>query len=146
MGTLAQGKLAVFAKQYLKGSRELIVPLLLGLVLNIKHPVFTAVANHLKIQGVTLAHLDDIKTVTGKGVEGIVNNTTICAGNSRWLGADSLPQVRSLLSSPKASRSSVSSSATICMLFSASKILFDWSNFRRLLVSLARHYRFHCQW
>jgi Cd2+-exporting ATPase len=36
--------------------------------------------------------------VTGKGVEGIVNGTTIRAGNSRWLGVKSLPQVQSLLS------------------------------------------------
>lgn len=98
-GTLTQGKLAVSAEKYPKGTRESTVPLLLGLVSNIKHPVSIAVANHLKMQGVAIAHLDDIKTVTGKGVEGVVNGTTtIRAGNSRWLGVDSLPQVQSLLS------------------------------------------------
>jgi Cu2+-exporting ATPase len=98
LGTLTQGKLAVSAEQYPKGTRDSTVPLLLGLVSNIKHPVSSAMANYLKKQGVALAHLDDIKSVTGKGLEGAVNGTTIRAGNSRWLGVDSLPQVRALLS------------------------------------------------
>jgi heavy metal translocating P-type ATPase len=97
-GTLTQGKLAVSAKEYPKGTRESTMPLLLGLISNIKHPVSTAVANYLNTQGIAPACLDDIKTVTGKGVEGVVNGSTIRAGNSRWLGVDSLPQVRSLLS------------------------------------------------
>jgi Cu2+-exporting ATPase len=67
------------------------------LISNIKHPVSTAVANHLKIKGLAPAHLDDIKTLTGKGMEGVLNGTTIRAGNSRWLGVESLPQVQSFL-------------------------------------------------
>jgi Cd2+-exporting ATPase len=51
--TLTQGKLAVSAEQYPKGTRDSTVPLLLGLVSNIKHPVSSAVANYLKKQGIS---------------------------------------------------------------------------------------------
>ncbi len=96
-GTLTQGKLAVTAEEYPKGSRDSTLPLLLGLISNIKHPVSTAVTNHLRIRGVVPAQLDDIKTVTGKGVEGVANGTTIRAGNSHWLGVESSPEVQSFL-------------------------------------------------
>ena len=97
-GTLTHGKLAVSAEVYPMGTRESTVPLLLGLISNIKHPVSTAVAKHLKAQGVAQAHVDDIRTVTGKGVQGAAKGAAISAGNSRWLGVDSSPQVQSLLS------------------------------------------------
>lgn len=97
-GTLTQGKLAVTAEEYPKGSRDSTLPLLLGLISNIKHPVSAAVTNHLRMRGVVPAQLDDIKTMTGKGVEGVANGTTIRAGNSQWLGVESSPAVQSFLS------------------------------------------------
>lgn len=96
-GTLTEGKLSVSAVRYLK-ERESTQSLLLGLISNIKHPVSSAIASQLKSQNITPARIEEIKTVTGKGVEGIFNGSKIRAGNSRWLGVESLPQVQSLLS------------------------------------------------
>lgn len=96
-GTLTEGKLSISAVHYLK-ERESTQSLLLGLISNIKHPVSSAIASQLKSQNITPARIEEIKTVTGKGVEGIFNGSKIRAGNSRWLGVESLPQVQSLLS------------------------------------------------
>lgn len=96
-GTLTEGKLCVSAVQYLKkqGSTQ---SLLLGLIFNTRHPVSSAIASHLKSQNITPARVEEIKTLTGKGVEGKFNGINIQAGNSRWVGVESLPQVKSLLS------------------------------------------------
>lgn len=96
-GTLTEGRLRVAAVQYLKEQAST-QSLLLGLIFNIKHPVSSAVANHLISQNIAPARVQGIKTLTGKGVEGILAGAHVRAGNSRWLGVESLPGVQSLLS------------------------------------------------
>lgn len=96
-GTLTEGKLSVAAAQYLKDEAST-KSLLLGLISNIKHPVSSAVANHLTSQNILPARVEGIKSVTGKGVEGKLADAYIRAGNSRWLGAESSPEVQPLLS------------------------------------------------
>lgn len=96
-GTLTEGSLSVAAVQYLK-EQALIQSLLLGLISNIKHPVSSAVANHLISHNISPARVEYIKTITGKGVEGMFAGTKIRAGNSRWLGVESLPHVQSFFS------------------------------------------------
>ncbi len=97
-GTLTQGKLSVLAAEYPKGCMESTVPLLLGLMSGNKHPVSVAVASYLRSQGVKSSALEEIKTVIGKGVEGIIDGATIRAGNARWFGVESEPDVQALLS------------------------------------------------
>lgn len=96
-GTLTEGKLCVASVQYLK-EEEQTQSLLLGLISNIKHPVSSAVSNHLISQKIPPARIESIKALTGKGVEGTLAGLHIRAGNSRWLGVESLPQVQSLFS------------------------------------------------
>ncbi|MCJ1465817.1 hypothetical protein MMC07_004436 [Pseudocyphellaria aurata] len=96
-GTLTEGRLRVAAEHYLKEQAST-QSLLLGLISNIKHPVSSAVADHLISQNVTPARVQGIKTLTGKGVEGSLAGAHFRAGNSRWLGVESWPRVQSLLS------------------------------------------------
>lgn len=97
-GTLTEGQLSVSAEEYLSESRSSAASLALGLTINSKHPVSVAVAAHLQAQNVQLAPVEDVKSVTGSGMEGTWNGVGIRGGNSRWLAVQTMPQVASLLS------------------------------------------------
>lgn len=97
-GTLTQGQLSVCTEEYLSQSRESVTSLALGLTSNIKHPVSSAIAAHLKSLGVESSPVENVKSVPGSGVEGTWNGTPVRAGNSRWLSVESSPQVQSTLS------------------------------------------------
>jgi len=96
-GTLTQGQLSVVAETYISESKTLTASTLLGLVSNIKHPVSVAIAKHLSSEGVNPIPIEDVTSVTGKGIEGTLNGTSIRAGNSRWLDVDSHPLILPLL-------------------------------------------------
>ncbi|MCJ1245511.1 hypothetical protein MMC30_002715 [Trapelia coarctata] len=96
-GTLTQGQLSVVAEEYVSDSKESTSSLILGLISNIKHPVSTAIAKHLRDQGVEPAPIEDITSITGKGIHGTSKGLFIRAGNSRWLNVDTRPLIRSLL-------------------------------------------------
>ncbi|KAI9822884.1 MAG: hypothetical protein M1832_002909 [Thelocarpon impressellum] len=96
-GTLTKGRLCVVAELYL-GSKEASAALVLGLTSGIKHPVSAAVAGHLVAQDIPPVGLEDVRTVTGSGVEGRRGGKTVRAGNCRWLGVEDLAPVKSLLS------------------------------------------------
>jgi len=96
-GTLTQGCLSVVAETYVCESKTMVSSLVLGLVSNIKHPVSAAIAMHLRDQGVEPAVIEEVTSITGKGIQGTSNGLPIRAGNSRWLNLDSHPLVRSFL-------------------------------------------------
>lgn len=96
-GTLTEGRLCVAAEHYLKEQAST-HSLLLGLISNIKHPVSSAVTKYLISRNIRPARIEGIKTITGEGVEGTFAGAIIRAGNSRWLGVESVPQVQTLLS------------------------------------------------
>ncbi|KAK8172059.1 E1-E2 ATPase-domain-containing protein [Phyllosticta citrichinensis] len=74
------------------------IGLLLGLVRASKHPVSVAIAAHLEANGIVQVPVPDIKSVPGKGVEASIDGRFLRAGNSRWLGTESAPEVSALLS------------------------------------------------
>lgn len=84
-GTLTQGELSVAAEEYLTNSRSSAASLALGLTINSKHPVSAAMAAHLQAQGVEPAPVEDVKSVTGSGMEGVWDGASVRGGNSRWL-------------------------------------------------------------
>ncbi|KAI9781165.1 MAG: hypothetical protein M1839_006273 [Geoglossum umbratile] len=96
-GTLTQGKLAVVAETYVADSQVLSASLALGVTADIKHPVSCAVAEHLKGQGSAPAPLEYVRSIPGKGVEGVWEGEAVRGGNPRWLGIHHLPEVESLL-------------------------------------------------
>ncbi|KAK9447030.1 copper-translocating P-type ATPase [Limtongia smithiae] len=98
-GTLTQGKLTVVAEDYLGNGRDVVLPLLLGLVNGIKHPVSAAVVAHLKAMGVQSAAVSGQTVVTGKGVSGTSadNSMFLQVGNSRWLGFSEHSSVKPML-------------------------------------------------
>ncbi|KAF2877799.1 E1-E2 ATPase-domain-containing protein [Massariosphaeria phaeospora] len=84
-GTLTEGRLTVAWEEYFSEDPALTKALLLGLVKGIKHPVSSAVAAHLEASGIAASTVLDVKTLTGKGVEGTASGLMLRAGNSRWL-------------------------------------------------------------
>ncbi|THY24549.1 heavy metal translocatin [Aureobasidium pullulans] len=98
-GTLTKGEPAVVAEEYLTGNPEVVRSQLLGLVSGIKHPVAVAIASHLVENEVDSVQIANVRSVAGKGVEAAVSeDTTIRAGNSRWLNTEAHPRVHYLLS------------------------------------------------
>lgn len=96
-GTLTQGKLAVITEEYFSEDTEITRAQLLGLISSIKHPVSAAVSSHLREAGVSGIDIPDVKTVTGKGVQGMAGGLAFRAGNSRWLDLSSDERVQSVL-------------------------------------------------
>ncbi|THW78416.1 heavy metal translocatin [Aureobasidium pullulans] len=97
-GTLTTGEPTVVTQDYLLGNTETVRSQLLGLLVGIKHPVAVAVAAHLVGQGVIATQVTNVKSIAGKGVQATVGeDTSIRAGNSRWLNIESHPQVQHLL-------------------------------------------------
>jgi Cu2+-exporting ATPase len=99
-GTLTEGMLVVAYEWFADGTDASTKSLLLGLVETTKHPVSSAVARHLRSQGVSASMVDDPKTLTGKGVEGTAKESGLIlqAGNSRWLSLTEDAVVQSILS------------------------------------------------
>jgi len=95
-GTLTQGDLSVSAEEYLSESRSSAASLALALTINSKHPVSAAVAAHLQAHGVKPVAVEDVKSVTGSGMEGAWKSARVRGGNSRCV--QTIPQVASLLS------------------------------------------------
>ncbi|RYO78713.1 hypothetical protein DL764_010095 [Monosporascus ibericus] len=99
-GTITEGKLTVTREFYVGTDQDATKSLLLGLIGDIKYPVSAAVASHLKAQGVSASSVSDVKTLTGKGVEGTATESGLAlqAGNSRWLKLTADAVVQSVLS------------------------------------------------
>ncbi|KIV84219.1 copper-translocating P-type ATPase, variant [Exophiala sideris] len=96
-GTLTQGELSVAEAVYLSNKDDLVESITLGLTCDSKHPVSAAISTYLKEKGVDAAKIGDSKSVTGKGVEGTFDGANVRCGNTRWLSAETLPEVQDLL-------------------------------------------------
>jgi len=98
-GTLTLGQLSVASEEYLADNASA-ASLVLGLTINSKHPVSAAVAGHLLAQGVEPAAVEEVRSVTGSGMEGKLSagNIRLRGGNSRWLAAQDKLEVSALLS------------------------------------------------
>ncbi|KAJ6027987.1 hypothetical protein N7540_003563 [Penicillium herquei] len=81
-GTLTRGKLSIVAQHCIDGDK---LRLLLGLTENSRHPVSVSVAAHLKDAGIVALTVPESKSLTGKGVEAILDGQSLRAGNSHWL-------------------------------------------------------------
>ncbi|KAK0345250.1 hypothetical protein LTR91_000934 [Friedmanniomyces endolithicus] len=97
-GTLTEGKLHVEDEIILVPDEQLALSVTLGLTEISKHPVSAAVSAHLKARGVQAAALKDVRSITGRGIEGMWNGDQVRCGNSRWLSLEDLPDVQYLLS------------------------------------------------
>ncbi|KAK8139765.1 copper-translocating P-type ATPase [Apiospora sp. TS-2023a] len=94
-GTLTEGILSVATEEYFgEASPTSTAAAILGLVDGIKHPVSVSMVSHLRNRDIEPIVVRDIKSLTGKGVEGFIGETRIQAGNSRWLGLESNDSVR----------------------------------------------------
>ncbi|KAF2837487.1 heavy metal translocatin [Patellaria atrata CBS 101060] len=96
-GTLTDSIITVVSEEYPEGAAIRTKSAILGLLENINHPVSIAIAKHLRDQKVANSTVDRITAIPGQGVEGHLGDLTIRAGNSRWLGLDLDPIVRTSL-------------------------------------------------
>jgi len=99
-GTLTQGQLSVKVASYTDSNqKDEYLPVLLGLLEGIKHPVAAAVHGYLRDEGVVASYISDQTVHTGKGVEGTSEGRVIRAGNSRWLQLSAHELVEPVLAS-----------------------------------------------
>ena len=97
-GTLTQGCLSVVSDEYFSKPQNLSAAVVVALTSQSDHPVSLAVLQHLEAAGVQSADIAHVKSVIGKGIEGTYKGQTVRIGNARWLKAEKLLPVRSLLS------------------------------------------------
>lgn len=97
-GTLTAGKLKVVDEQFFAEDSITQRSMVLGLVANSKHPLSAAIAANFTEHGISAAKVSEIKTVAGKGIEGMVDGKIIRGGNARWLEVESDPRVQSISS------------------------------------------------
>ncbi|KAK3399188.1 E1-E2 ATPase-domain-containing protein [Sordaria brevicollis] len=98
-GTLTKGELDVQDVRFMEGDANKTKSLLLGLLLDIKHPVAASVSSYLLSMGVNSEIITHQKALPGRGVQGQSPSGQILrAGNSHWLGLESDPTVQHILS------------------------------------------------
>ncbi|KAI2617046.1 heavy metal translocatin [Hypomontagnella submonticulosa] len=98
-GTLTEGKLSVVSEVYPSTESQIVAPQALGLLVDVNHPVASAVVSRLRShEFVWAVKVDDVKSLPGKGVQGHFEGAFIQAGNSRWLGIETHPLVQEVLS------------------------------------------------
>lgn len=96
-GTLTQGRLSVMEELYFWEDQGLAAAVALGLTCDNKHPVSTAVTTYFKEKGVDAISVEDIKSITGKGVQGVFRGVEVRCGNTRWLSVNERPEIQDLL-------------------------------------------------
>ena len=99
-GTLTNGQLSVVGEPLLlckKDEALSAMSVALQLCTDSKHPVSAAIAAHLAHYNNNATHVTDIKSMTGRGMTGIVDGKLAQLGNSRWLSVDKHPDVEALL-------------------------------------------------
>jgi Cd2+-exporting ATPase len=97
-GTLTKGELSVVEEIYLSETPESAISITLGLTCNSKHPVSAAISSYFKWKLIGTALVENPQSITGKGIEGSFNGVKVRCGNTRWLSAESQPQVQDLFS------------------------------------------------
>lgn len=96
-GTLTHGQLSVMDEMYLTEDAQLSAAIALAITRDNKHPVSVAISTYLQKKGIQPAAIGDVKSITGKGVQGSLGGLQVRGGNTRWLCADAHPQVQILL-------------------------------------------------
>lgn len=98
-GTLTTGKLEVVGEHFVaENDNAVLRSIILGLVANSKHPVSAAIAAYYTELDVKALGVDEIKTITGKGIEGRVDGKVIRGGNARWLQLEPNERVQHAMS------------------------------------------------
>ena len=84
-GTITEGKPVVTDVISEGIDEERVVELLAGLESHSEHPLGEAVVDYARTKGVPILAIDDFVSITGKGVEGMVDGRKILAGNVKLM-------------------------------------------------------------
>ena len=95
-GTLTDGHLSVIEKILIDTS-DRSRSFTLGATSNSKHPVAVAIASHLVESGIEAVEVEDLRSITGQGIECWYNGAYVRCGNTRWSLLDTHPDARRLL-------------------------------------------------
>lgn len=96
-GTLTEGRLQVLSEVYGPEQQEQSKRIVLGLVKDSRHPVSSAIYNHLKTQGVVPVSMCCVRYVAGSGFEAKLHGSCIRAGNPFYLGIEEDPYIQECL-------------------------------------------------
>ncbi len=97
-GTLTNGKPSIAVEEYFPSeSRLLNQSIILGLISSSKHPVSSVLTGYLKAKSVIPAIFGDVNSITGMGIEGVYDKTTVRGGSPRWLHVEDHPIVQMIL-------------------------------------------------
>ncbi|MBL0319295.1 MAG: copper-translocating P-type ATPase [Alphaproteobacteria bacterium] len=87
-GTLTEGKPTLMDVIVLKGfDKDLILKWIASLERNSEHPLASAIVTAVEAQGITLVSVVNFLSMTGKGVQGIIDGHTIALGNAALLSS-----------------------------------------------------------
>ncbi|EMC97434.1 hypothetical protein BAUCODRAFT_130579 [Baudoinia panamericana UAMH 10762] len=95
-GTLTEGELSVI-EEVILADKQLARSVTLGLARNSNHPVSAAISSYLRAEFGHAAEIRDVRSITGKGVEGTYAGGLTRCGNTRWLSLHELPEVQVLV-------------------------------------------------
>ncbi|KAL9126377.1 MAG: hypothetical protein Q9217_004554 [Psora testacea] len=97
-GTLTQGKLSVAVENYVNQEPSSVAPLVLGLTMDSKHPVSTAITARMKTLEIHPSPVENVVSYPGNGIEATWKGKHVCAGNPHWLGFQATPLIQAMLS------------------------------------------------
>ncbi len=85
-GTLTEGKPKLIHVASLAGyAEDELLRIAASVEQGSEHPLASAIVQGAKERGLALAHMERFASMTGKGVQGVVNGRTVLAGNERFL-------------------------------------------------------------
>lgn len=86
-GTITEGKPVVTDLLWFGDESPTEKSILLGLETRSEHPLAEAIAERMKQEGASVAHVEDYESVTGNGVKGTVDGLSYFAGNEKLMRA-----------------------------------------------------------
>ena len=99
-GTLTTGKPTVVCDDYFDPTPldiDQVKSIIHGLVSSSRHPVSAAIVSHLSDRNVVSADVNNVKSITGKGITGIHDKSPVQGGSPHWLGVEEVSTVQSML-------------------------------------------------
>lgn len=100
-GTITEGKPEVTTLEWAKDlpkSKEELAKVLMALEYASEHPLAEAIVRHLKQEGAGTVELNHFESLTGKGVEGVVDGVKYWAGSHKILKDQNIPVTNALAS------------------------------------------------
>ena len=84
-GTLTLGKLVVTDVNPVEISEDELIGIAAALEVNSKHPIAEAIVSYAKEEGIEVPEVSEFRSVTGQGIEAVIDGTEYIIGNAKLL-------------------------------------------------------------